>query len=255
MQGHCIVGRSEAPISDKEFGHSRFEMIKGFSLIFVPGNTVNQRPGRLNKYFDVRQFMFNGLKLRNGPPELVALSGVSNAFIEDIGHAPDKRGHECAPIPLHCLHGHEEAGPFLADQVPLWDFAVIKNQLRGMRTPHPHFVQVLSCGKTGCVLFYYKDGYPCMFLIFFGLGIDNRHVCNRPVCDKHLVPVQDITVFPFLCVRGHGCHIRACARLSEPHTAYQFARAQLRDIFFPLGIRPMCKDSIGAKKGVGAIGK
>jgi len=59
-------------------------MIKGFSLIFVPGNTVNQGPGRLDKYFDVRQFVFNGLKLRNGPPELVSLSGISDAFIEDI---------------------------------------------------------------------------------------------------------------------------------------------------------------------------
>ena len=85
-----------------------------------------------------------------------------------------------------------------------------------------------------------------MFLILPYLGIDNRHIGNRPVGDKHLVSVQYITVSTFFCPCGDGGYIRARSRLGESHASDPLAGSQFGNIFFSLGVRSMGKDGIGA---------
>ena len=93
VNDNSIVGRFETPVSHKKFGHGRFQMVQGPSLVFAPRDPIDQGPGRFNKDLDIGQFVFDGLETSYGTAKLNPFPGIPDTFIQAIRHSADKRRH------------------------------------------------------------------------------------------------------------------------------------------------------------------
>ena len=180
---------------------------------------------------------------------------IGHHDVERRLHQPERPCGEHGALVVEAGHQHADPLPHLAEHVLLRHFAILEDELAGLRAAHAELVEFLRDRESRERLLDDEGGDPARAGVGIGLGVDDERIRLRPVGDPELRAVQEEAVAALLGAELHGDDVGACARLRHRERTEMLARDELRQIARLLpGIAP-AKDLVHAEIGVRAVGE
>src|SRR5271166_5982965 len=144
---NSFVGTLHCDLARVQLRHRGFK--GGFhSRVFHCSSAIRKQAGGIDLSRQIGKFERNALKIAYRLPELFALLGVlQRSFVRALSHAESKRGDGDAAA-IEYAHGIHEAFAFVPQQVFSRNFAVLKDQLRGVAGAESQLVLLLASAKS-----------------------------------------------------------------------------------------------------------
>ena len=165
----------------------------------------------------------------------------------------DRSAGQHRALVVEPAHENVDAATDRAEHILCRHFAILEDELAGIRSAHSELVEFLRGRESPEALLDEKRGDAARARVRIRLGVDDERIGVGTVGDPHLVAIQNEHVAATLCTQLHRHYVRPRPRLAHRQRADVLAGNQLRQIPTPLLFGTVAEDLVDAEIRMRAV--